>query len=129
MGKHANAEWYLESSKALIDQYGDVPPPWVYGPNYHPYSIGWRMGGGESHLMILWEWLSQQNFSFDDRLKYLQKYPNPPRWLQWIVEFLWDIDTMDFEDEDYAPYFKKLEELGFENVENFEKDFERNDLI
>jgi hypothetical protein len=27
---------------------------------YHPYSIGWRMGKGESHMMYLDELMSQQ---------------------------------------------------------------------
>lgn len=125
MGEYANKEWYLESSKILISEYGDVPPPWVYAPNSHPYSIGWRMGGGETHIMILGEWFEQQSMSFEQRLGYIKKYPAPPRWLHWVVDFLWEIDyESDLEDSDYLPYFTKLTELGFEGVDKFDEDME-----
>ncbi len=123
-----NKPWYLKSSKELIEEYGDIPPPWVYEPNVHPYSICWRMGGGESHLMILGEWLSQQNLNFEQRTAYLLKYPAPARWYQWIVDFLWEIDSYESEDFDYSPYFEKLEKLGFKNTADFDKDFNREDL-
>ena len=47
MGEYGEAEWYKKRLAELIDQYGDVPPPWVYAENSHPYSIRWRMGDGE----------------------------------------------------------------------------------
>lgn len=130
MGRYANEEWYIKESKILLEKFGDIPPPWVYAPNFHPYSIGWRMGSGESHLMILFEWLDQQNLNFDERLNYLKKYPAPARWYQWIISFLWDdVDPYDFEDDkEYLPHLKKLKQLGFVNTENFFKDINRNDL-
>ncbi len=128
MGDYANSEWYLEASKAFIEKYGDIPPPWVYAPDLHPYSIGWRMGGGESHIMVLSEWLDHQKMDFNQRLQYLKKYPAPPRWYEWIVDFLWDIYISEMEPSEKAEHFKKLEELGFENTADFEKDMNRKDL-
>jgi len=128
MGKYKEKEWYIKASKELIEKYEDIPPPWVYGPNMHPYSIGWRMGGGESHVMILGEWLEQEELSFDDRVNYLKKYPAPPRWYLWIIHFLWDVDTDVLEDAECTPYLKQLAELGFAGTKDFSEDFEREDL-
>ncbi len=129
MGKYKDKPWYVKSSKELIEKYGDIPPPWIYAPSFHPYSMGWRMGGGESHIMILGEWLSQQNLDFEQRVAYLLKYPAPARWYQWIIHFLWkDVDSYEFEDDEYAPYFEKLEKLGFKNTADFFTDFDREDL-
>lgn len=128
MGKYKDAEWYIKDSKEFIQKYGDVPPPWIYAPNTHPYSIGWRMGGGETHIMILDEWLDQQDLSFDERVTYLKKYPAPARWYQWIIHFLWEVDSYEFTESDYIPYFEKLEELGFKNTKDFHKDLSREDL-
>ncbi|MFD2564679.1 hypothetical protein [Aquimarina rubra] len=128
MGKHKNSEWYLVASKELINKYGDIPPPWIYAPNSHPYSMHWRMGEGETHIMILNEWLDQAKLKFDDRVTYLKKYPVPARWYQWIIHFLWNVDSYEFEELDYIPYFEKLEKLGFKNTNDFTKDFNRDDL-
>jgi hypothetical protein len=128
MGRYKEADWYLKSSKELITKYGDIPPPWIYAPNFHPYSMGWRMGGGETHVMILGEWLNQVDLNFDERVAYLLKYPSPARWYQWIIHFLWEVDSYEFEEEDYLPYFQKLEQLGFKNTADFEKDLDREDL-
>lgn len=128
MGKYKDAEWYLKSSKVLLEKYGDIPPPWIYAPDLHPYSMGWRMGGGETHMMIFNEWLDQNPLSFDDRVKFLQKYPAPARWYKWIIYFLWKVDSSEFGETDYFPYFEKLEKLGFSNTNDFTNDFNRDDL-
>lgn len=128
MGQYANEKWYLEEKTKYLKKYGDIPPPWIYYPNVHPVSIGWRMGGGESHLMLLREWFDEQNFNFEERLAYLKKYPAPARWYEWIVEFLYDIDYPDNKEIEYSTYFEKLKELGFENVDEFERDYNRTDL-
>jgi hypothetical protein len=33
MGKYANEPWYKEREEALLEEFGAVPPPWVYAPN------------------------------------------------------------------------------------------------
>lgn len=128
MGEHANESWYIEGVKKYLDKYGEVPPPWAYVENSHPYSIGWRMGGGEGFLMILWEWESQQNMSFDEKVAYLHRYPAPPRWYQWMVDFLWEELPYDMEVQDYIKYFERLNELGFKLSDQFEEDINREDL-
>jgi len=111
------------TKEEYIKKYGDIPPPWIYCPTCHPYSIGWRMGDGETHITILSEWLEEQKLSFEDKIMYLKKYPAPPRWYAWITDFLWEIDDTHFEIQDYQPYFEKLEKLGFDNLSSFEEDF------
>ena len=61
-------------------------------------------------------------------MAYLKKYPAPARWYEWIVEFLYDIDYPDNKEIEYSTYFEKLKELGFENVDEFERDYNRTDL-
>ena len=128
MGEHKNKDWYIKKSSDLTKQYGDVPPPWIIVPNAHPYSIGWRMGSGETHIMVLSEWLDQKQFSLEERITYLHKYPAPPRWYDWIIHFLWKTDTIEFEKNDYQPYLEKLTQLGFKNTNDFFSDMEREDL-
>jgi hypothetical protein len=38
----------------IMAKHGNVPPPSVMFDE-HPYSIGWRMGSGESHQLLWWE--------------------------------------------------------------------------
>ncbi|WP_370678773.1 hypothetical protein [Comamonas sp. GB3 AK4-5] len=51
--------WMHEHIEQLTATHGSVPPPWAVF-NVHPYSIGWRMGAGESHLMLWSAWWPQQ---------------------------------------------------------------------
>lgn len=120
MGKYAKKDWYIKYSSKFIAEYGDVPPPWIYSPDSHPYSLEWRMGGGESHIMVLGEWLDQQNFDEAAKITYAKKYAPPPRWLEWVVHFIW-LPHDDY-DVDYAPYLEKLKMLGFEGTDRFEED-------
>lgn len=128
MGEYANQPWYIEGIKKYIEKYGEVPPPWIFAPEFHPYSMGWRMGDGESHIMFLSEWMSQQKMNFDEKVAYLHRYPAPPRWYQWMVSFLWENLPDDMEDEDYLSYFAKLDELGFKLSHQFQEDIDREDL-
>jgi hypothetical protein len=121
MGQYSNKEWYIKASEEWLATHGDVPPPWVYSPNAHPYSLEWRMGGGESHIMVLSEWLDQQDFEQEARIVYMKKYPPPPRWLQWAVRFIWSLQTT--KDIDFSHYFKELKALCFEGVDRFDEDF------
>lgn len=124
MGKYSQKDWYLRISKENIEKYGDVPPPWIYGPTMSPYSIGWRMGGGETHIMVLGEWLEQQNYTQEQRIAYVRKYPPPPRWMEWVARFIWHYKDDNWDDIDYDECFTKLKEFGFEGVDDFEKDLD-----
>ena len=129
MGNYKNKTWYIELRDKDIEEFGDVPPPWVKYPTYHPYSMGWRMGSGETHLMVLNEWFDAQKFTFEERLVYVKKYPCSPMWYGWIVHFLLEVDTIEFyEEEEYFPYFEKLKELGFKDTDKFVEDLNREDM-
>jgi hypothetical protein len=100
----------------LVQQYGAVPPPWFMFPGVHPYDICWRMGAGESYIMVYSSWWEQEKEQLDEkqRIEYFRKWPPPPEWLIWMMEAIWDLDPQDFEDDDkYSPYFKRTEALGF----------------
>lgn len=129
MGKYAKQEWYITHSQKLIAEYGDVPPPWIYESRAHPYSICWRMGGGESHIMILGEWKSQQQFSEEDKINYCKKYNPPPAWLRWVCRFIWNLEDSYGKNFDFSPYFEKLKSYGFKDVEKFDEDFNSDKWI
>ena len=122
------AQWYQAALQKYLDQYGDVPPPWIYSENSHPYSIQWRMGGGEDFMTIFWKWWQEQNFSEEESIAYFKKYSPPSRWLGWTCEAIWDINGLDeHEESDYTPYFEKLKSAGFTGIENFISDLENPD--
>lgn len=123
MGKYANEKWYVDYVPKMIAQYGDFPPPWIYAENSHPYSMGWRMGGGETHVMAFGEWWEQAHKSFDERIAYFRKWPAPPRWCAWMAETIWDLEPWESEEEfDYTKYFSQLKELGFSGTDDYEAD-------
>jgi hypothetical protein len=111
--------WMSAEIERLVAEYGTVPPPWVVY-NEHPYSICWRMGGGESHIMVWWEWWPQQGFTGDQKIAYLRRWPPPPCWLAFLIEAIWDVDTS--EDEQLMPYFKRTSELGFGDQDDYQRD-------
>ncbi len=128
MGRYINIdkELFMKLRDEQIEKFGDVPPPWVCYPNYHPYSMGWRMGSGETHIMVLNDWLDEQNFNYEERLNYLKKYPAPPRWYARIISFLLEVDTVEFDEKDCLPYLEQLKELGFKDTDKFMEDLERD---
>jgi hypothetical protein len=123
MGEYSKQDWYQKFLRELKEKYGDVPPPWIYHRDSHPYSIGWRMGSGESLIMLFGEWWEMEKKNEADRIAYFRKWPAPPRWMPWMADAIWDLKPWESEGEfDYQPYFKKLKELGFEGTEEYEKD-------
>jgi hypothetical protein len=125
MGQHAEAEWYKKRVTQWVAQYGAVPPPWVFAENSHPYSIRWRMGEGETLLMVFGEWWEQENKSETERIEYFQKWPAPPRWMPWMADVIWGLESEDYEGEfDYQPYFRKLTDLGFQGADDYESDLD-----
>ncbi len=75
--------WMRERIDALTAEHGTVPPPWmVY--DEHPYSICWRMSGGESHKMLWWAWWEQQGFTEEQKVAYFHQWPPPHCWLAFL---------------------------------------------
>ncbi|WP_299490282.1 hypothetical protein [Acaryochloris sp. IP29b_bin.137] len=130
MGEYANEDWYHNHVIEMIEKHGDFPPPWIFMKNSHPYSIGWRMGAGETHVMVFGEWWEQQNKTVEERIEYFRKWPAPPRWCAWMADTIWDLEPWECEDEfDYSPYFAKLKALGFHGTDDYESDLDNDTYI
>jgi len=121
MSEFEKSEFYVNQLKKNIDKYGHVPPPWIFRPNSHPFSIQWRMGAGESYMMVYSTWLTNNMQSKDELIQFFKKYPAPPRWLGNVANSIWNLEPMD-ETFDYSKYFTKLKEYGFEGTEKYEED-------
>ena len=123
--KKRETDWIDQAIERLVKEYGAVPPPWQLFQDKHPYSMFWRMGAGESHLMVFSRWWADRNLEEAARIEYFRRWPPPPRWLEWTIEALWNIDPWNEEEDelDYAPYFERIAKLGFGTRADFEKDF------
>jgi hypothetical protein len=109
-----------EGVKRLTAGHGTVPPPWVVFPE-HPYSIRWRMGGGETHMMLWREWWQEQGFAEGERIAYFRRWPPPHCWLPFLIEAVWDVDRHRGDDQ-LRPYFELTATLGFGTHEEYERD-------
>ena len=110
-----------EEIDKLIGEYSTVPPPWVMY-NEHPLSLCWRMGGGESHIVLWGKWWSQQNLTEDQKIAYFRKMPPPHCWLKFLIGAIWNIDT--FKENKLTPYFNRTSELGFGTQKDYEQDYD-----
>ena len=115
-----HAGFMREEVKRLTAEYGTVPPPWVMF-DAHPYSIGWRMGAGQGHGMLWWEWWDQQAFTEDQKIAYFRKWPPPHCWSAFLIEAVWGVDTFE-ERDSLAPYFERTSALGFGTQQDYESD-------
>ncbi len=60
---------------------GAVLPPWIAHPEIHRYSIGWRMGYGEGHLMSFDAYWEKRHP--DERIQLELVYPATGIWSGW----------------------------------------------
>ena len=123
----SEANWIESKIAECVSRHGAVPPPWFAFPDTHPYSVCWRMGDGESHVMVFNTWWSRekQNYDEDQRIAFFRKWPPPPRWLTWMMDVLWDLEPWECDDPeefDYSQYFVRVEQLGFGTHAEFELD-------
>ncbi|WP_148234934.1 hypothetical protein [Deinococcus maricopensis] len=118
--------WMVAEIERLTERYGTVPPPWVVVPDEHPYSAYWRMGGGESLVMVWGAWWDAQGLDEAARVAYFRRFPPQPRWLEWMLEVLWDLPEAEEEagEVDRAPYFRRAEALGFGSQAAYERDLD-----
>lgn len=116
-------QWIQQEIAKLEEKHGAVPPPW-FMYSEHPYSICWRMGGGESYCMVWHEWWSLQQYTEEQRIEYFRKWPPPHCWLEFLIDAVWDVDPFANGEEefDYTPYFERTEKLGFGSRSDYEKD-------
>ena len=117
-----NEEWYDEEINALVAQHGAVPPPYVAFPDTHPMEICWRMGAGESHMMVFSFWSAKARMNEAQWIEYFRKFPPPPLWLTWMICCVWDLEdedpgaeepSLDPFEYDYWVYFRRTAALGF----------------
>ncbi len=55
-----------------------MPPIWMMYPNISQFSIGWRMGYGESYKWDLLDWL--KTLKLEEKKKYDLMFPKPKFW-------------------------------------------------
>lgn len=120
-------DWQTKLLDDLKAKYGDVPPYWVVYPTYHPYSMGWRMGGGESCRDAWQAWWQAQDWAFDEKVTYFKKFGVPHAWLEALIATLYEIDCYDCEESELQPYFEKLQALGFGGYDDWRADIEDDD--
>jgi hypothetical protein len=76
--------WSKETIAKELTPQGDLLPPWRKYPEIQRYSIGWRMGYGESYMIAWDEWSEQM--TLEQRVEYFKKYsPIPLEWLDWVA--------------------------------------------
>lgn len=112
-------QWLREEIETLTALHGSVPPPWFMYEE-HPVSMCWRMGGGETHMMVWWEWWPQQQLSEEQKIEYFRKWPPPHCWLAFLIEAIWAID--DDDEAELVRYFERTRELGFGSRADYERD-------
>jgi hypothetical protein len=123
----SESEWIENRIAEFVAKHGVVPPPWFVFPDTHPYDIMWRMGAGESHMMVFSTWWDRQKHGLDEvqRIDYFRRWPPPPRWITWMIDVVWDVSSWELDDPetfDYSPYFARTEALGFGTQAEFERD-------
>ena len=64
----------------------DLSPPWEAFPTYERYSLGWRMGPGQSYMIDWHEFIEALPSDYDTRLAYLRRHRPAP--LNWCDELL-----------------------------------------
>jgi hypothetical protein len=73
-----------KSIAAELSQHGTLLPPWLKYPDVHRYSIFWRMGVGESYIIMFRAWAKGR--SREAWIAYLQPYvPLPLPWVDWAA--------------------------------------------
>jgi hypothetical protein len=114
------ARFMREEIKRLTAKHGTVPPPWVVFDE-HPYSICWRMGGGETHIRLWWEWWEQLKQTEEERVSYFRRWRPPYCWLAFLIEAVWGVERSE-SDEQMLPYFERTSVLGFGSQQDYERD-------
>ena len=78
---------------AVAEQGGELEPPWSRFPWISRYSIGWRMGSGESYMMLWSDFVDERFETAEEALEYLRRHPPAPRtWADWIAHWLGQLE-------------------------------------
>ena len=97
----------------LLDAQGDLAPPWARLPQCERDSLGWRMGMGESWLMMWAEFLRRMPADAQTRAAYLRRHwPAPHPWAGAVARVLgWPPIEEQDEDRQQALERERLEAL------------------
>jgi hypothetical protein len=107
-----------------VQEYGYVRPPWHY-MDEHPCSIGWRMGGGEWHLMMFEAWWERLAPDEATRIEWVRRWNPVPLWYPWCARLIWpgpweDIDEDEDEKADETAV-ERLSALGIGSVREWQE--------
>ena len=71
-----------------------MPPLWLMYPAISRYSIGWRMGYGESYRYDLGDWL--KTLKEEEKKEYRKLFPLPKLWRGWYSDEVKEEDEENF---------------------------------
>ena len=76
----------------------DMLPPWEEFPAYERYTIGWRMGPGETYLGNWFDFTAALPKDYESRLAYLKRHrPAPLNWGDTVLSVLYPDSKSDQE--------------------------------
>lgn len=82
-------DWMRDLLKEHRTESGELPPPWSVFPSYTRYTIGWRMGIGESYLWAWRDWYKATLSTPEARQAYLRRQrPAPVTWADHVCDVL-----------------------------------------
>nr|WP_276576024.1 NADAR family protein [Oceanirhabdus seepicola] len=99
-----------------------MAPLWLMYPHISRYSIGWRMGYGESYAWEFGDWYS--SLIIEEQKKYQLMFPEPIGWLGWYEQEYTDKDIYD---EDYL-LWNKGAHMKY-SINSLQKDFKKGKKI
>lgn len=113
----SETEMIEQEVRREVERYGCVRPPWRF-MNEHPYSIGWRMGDGEGHLMVFWAWWQSLDHTEASRIDWVRRWEPVPLWYPWCARLIWPelCDEPDQDDNADERAVEKLAALGIGSV-------------
>jgi hypothetical protein len=109
---HSPEEILAELLADEIRTHGSVRPPWVAFPGVHPFHIAWRMGAGETHVM-LWRMWAEGRPASELTAVIARPGPVPADWSWWVADALdYVVDAADIYDEAFENVRAKLADAG-----------------
>jgi hypothetical protein len=120
---------FYEKMRPIIESemtpQGDLLPVWMRYPQIPRYSIGWRMGAGESYMWAWDAWADRMERG--QLVEYFKRYmPIPNDWIDWVADRLGfpNVGLAIIMDEGNVEDVRWLEEQGLVNYSEFKAWFE-----
>lgn len=122
-----------EIERLEVEAQGEMRPPWAMFPHLNPYSIGFRMGSGESYAAAFWDWWRavSPRMSEKDRLAYVRRWPGRAQWGGVMIAMIWNVDQglLDIGKDTpvRAEWFARAERHGLPSMAACDADFDPTD--